>query len=146
MRETVVCWFKMPFLPSKRKSQPKKDDQISGIIPSSANAATSSSTTTTSALASSPLVAAAAASLPPPPLSGMNRPSSYSSSSSRRSTASSSNGEAHREPPKLIFHCQLAHGSPTGLISGFSNVKELYQKIADCFEIPVNTVRKSCHL
>ncbi|KAL9914956.1 PDZ domain-containing protein GIPC1 isoform X2 [Glossina fuscipes] len=31
--------------------------------------------------------------------------------------------------PQLIFHCQLAHGSPTGLITGFSSVRELYQKI-----------------
>ncbi len=37
--------------------------------------------------------------------------------------------------PKLVFHCQLAHGSPTGLISGFTNVKELYHKIAECYEI-----------
>lgn len=40
----------------------------------------------------------------------------------------------------LIFHCQLAHGSPTGLISDFSNVRELYQKIADCYELPVEEV------
>uniref|UniRef100_A0A0B6ZHG5 PDZ domain-containing protein n=1 Tax=Arion vulgaris TaxID=1028688 RepID=A0A0B6ZHG5_9EUPU len=39
--------------------------------------------------------------------------------------------------PKLVFHCQQAHGSPTGIISGFTNVKELYQKIADCYDIPV---------
>lgn len=43
--------------------------------------------------------------------------------------------------PKLIFHCQLAHGSPTGLISGFSNVRELYQKIAECYEFPTEEVR-----
>lgn len=43
--------------------------------------------------------------------------------------------------PQLVFHCQLAHGSPTGLISGFSNVKELYSKIAEVFEIPANEVR-----
>ncbi|KAL2717202.1 PDZ domain-containing protein GIPC3 isoform X2 [Vespula squamosa] len=36
----------------------------------------------------------------------------------------------------LVFHCQLAHGSHTGLISGFSNVRELYQKIAECYDIP----------
>lgn len=42
--------------------------------------------------------------------------------------------------PKLVFHCQQAQGSPTGLISGFSNVKELYQKIADCYEFPVDDV------
>ena len=43
--------------------------------------------------------------------------------------------------PKLVFHCQLAHGSPTGIISGFTNVKELYQKIADCYDLPVTEVR-----
>ncbi|XP_072219060.1 PDZ domain-containing protein GIPC2 [Leuresthes tenuis] len=37
--------------------------------------------------------------------------------------------------PKLVFHTQLAHGSPTGRIEGFSNVKELYAKIADVFDI-----------
>ncbi|XP_077471312.1 PDZ domain-containing protein GIPC2 isoform X1 [Stigmatopora argus] len=37
--------------------------------------------------------------------------------------------------PKLVFHTQLAHGSPTGRIEGFSNVKELYAKIADAFNI-----------
>jgi hypothetical protein len=42
--------------------------------------------------------------------------------------------------PKLVFHCQQAHGSPTGLISGFSNVRELYQKIADCYEFPAEDV------
>lgn len=42
--------------------------------------------------------------------------------------------------PKLVFHCQQAHGSPTGIISGFTNVKELYQKIADCYDIPASEV------
>lgn len=37
--------------------------------------------------------------------------------------------------PKLVFHCQQAQGSPTGIISGFTNVKELYQKIAECYDI-----------
>lgn len=37
--------------------------------------------------------------------------------------------------PKLVFHCQLAQGSPTGIISGFTNVKELYEKIAACYDI-----------
>lgn len=42
--------------------------------------------------------------------------------------------------PQLVFHCQLAHGSPTGLISGFANVRELYQKIAEYFEFPAGEV------
>lgn len=42
--------------------------------------------------------------------------------------------------PPLVFYCQLAHGSPTGLISGFNNVRELYQKIADCYDIPMEEV------
>lgn len=41
---------------------------------------------------------------------------------------------------QLVFHCQQAHGSPLGLISGFSNVKELYQKIAECYDFPPEDV------
>ncbi|XP_045474060.1 PDZ domain-containing protein GIPC3 [Harmonia axyridis] len=40
----------------------------------------------------------------------------------------------------LQFHCQLAHGSPTAFVSGFSNVRELYQKIAECFEFPPSDI------
>lgn len=114
----------MPIFPPRRKSQTKKDDSTSGIIPSALDttAAASSSTNTNSSTAITS--------------------SRHPTSSSHRSTASSSNGDTRNEPPKLIFHCQLAHGSPTGLISGFSNVRELYQKIADCFEIPVSTVNR----
>lgn len=43
--------------------------------------------------------------------------------------------------PKLVFHTQLAHGSPTGRIEGFSNVKELYVKIAEAFKIMPAEVR-----
>lgn len=46
--------------------------------------------------------------------------------------------------PKLVFHTQLAHGSPTGRIEGFSNVKELYAKIAEAFNISAPEV--SAHL
>ncbi|XP_072396557.1 PDZ domain-containing protein GIPC1-like [Diabrotica undecimpunctata] len=35
----------------------------------------------------------------------------------------------------LQFYCQLAHGSPTAFVSGFSNVRELYGKIGECFEM-----------
>lgn len=51
--------------------------------------------------------------------------------------------ESSVSKPQLVFHCQLAHGSPTGLISGFASVKELYQKIAECYDFPVDEV--SCH-
>ncbi|XP_059424946.1 PDZ domain-containing protein GIPC3 isoform X2 [Carassius carassius] len=37
--------------------------------------------------------------------------------------------------PRLVFHTQLAHGSPTGRIHGFTNVRELYAKIAEVFDI-----------
>ncbi|KAK5970647.1 PDZ domain-containing protein [Trichostrongylus colubriformis] len=36
---------------------------------------------------------------------------------------------------KLKFCCQLAHGSPTAIISNFTSVDELFQSIADCFNI-----------
>ncbi|KAF5929010.1 hypothetical protein HPG69_018189 [Diceros bicornis minor] len=42
--------------------------------------------------------------------------------------------------PRLVFHTQLAHGSPTGRIEGFSNVKELYGKIAEAFRLPAAEV------
>ncbi|NXK79574.1 GIPC3 protein, partial [Amazona guildingii] len=42
---------------------------------------------------------------------------------------------APRTRPRLVFHTQLAHGSPTGRIEGFTNVKELYAKIAEVFGI-----------
>lgn len=41
---------------------------------------------------------------------------------------------------QLVFHCQLAHGSPTGLITGFASVRELYKKIAECYDIPVEDI------
>ncbi|XP_066479976.1 PDZ domain-containing protein GIPC2 [Tiliqua scincoides] len=40
-----------------------------------------------------------------------------------------------RRPIQLVFHTQLAHGSPTGRVEGFASVKELYAKIADAFHI-----------
>lgn len=45
-----------------------------------------------------------------------------------------------QQRPKLVFHCQQAHGSPTGIISGFSNVKELYQKISECYDMNVEDI------
>lgn len=42
--------------------------------------------------------------------------------------------------PKMEFYCQLAHGSPTGFIAGFTSVRELYTKIAECYEISTNDI------
>jgi PDZ domain-containing protein GIPC len=50
--------------------------------------------------------------------------------------------KAAQPPPTLVFHCQLANGSPTGLITGFSSVKELYQKIAECYDFGVDEVNQ----
>lgn len=47
--------------------------------------------------------------------------------------------------PRLIFHTQLAHGSPTGRIEGFSNVRELYTKIGEAFGIPPAEVGPRVH-
>lgn len=46
-----------------------------------------------------------------------------------------------RARPRLVFRTQLAHGSPTGRIEGFTNVKELYGKIAEVFGISPTEVR-----
>ncbi|XP_043861366.1 PDZ domain-containing protein GIPC2 [Dromiciops gliroides] len=37
--------------------------------------------------------------------------------------------------PRLVFHTQLAHGSATGQVEGFSTIHELYAKIAQAFDI-----------
>ncbi|KAJ7308360.1 hypothetical protein JRQ81_008899 [Phrynocephalus forsythii] len=42
--------------------------------------------------------------------------------------------------PRLFFHTQLAHGSPTCKIEGFTNVKELYGKIAEAFGISATEI------
>ena len=63
-----------------------------------------------------------------------------SSSSGRVESPTTENNNPVVNRPKLVFHCQQAQGSPTGLISGFSNVKELYQKIADCYGFSVGDV------
>ena len=59
--------------------------------------------------------------------------------------ATNQNDDADESPspqkPKLAFHCQQAHGSPTGIITGFTNVRELYQKIAECYDFASSDVR-----
>lgn len=50
------------------------------------------------------------------------------------------NADPPMSKPKLVFHCQQAHGSPTGVISEFTNVKELYQKIAECYDLTPNQI------
>lgn len=46
-------------------------------------------------------------------------------------------------PPEqfdMVFHCQLAHGSPTRQIRDFTNVKQLYESIAKAFGIKTTDV------
>ncbi len=127
----------MPIFSLKRKSS--KKNKSNGILAS----ASLPPEPTNSASSLPPTNSASSL---PPKTSADSLPPTFSdkppvNKNSRSTTNNSSNTHKYREEQKLIFHCQLAHGSPTGLISGFSNVKELYQKIADCFEIPVQTVR-----
>lgn len=46
--------------------------------------------------------------------------------------------EARVQP--FSFACELAHGSNQVRISGFANIPELYQRIAETFSIPVSRV------
>ena len=55
--------------------------------------------------------------------------------------AASPTPAAPRARPRLVFRTQLAHGSPTGKIEGFTNVRELYAKIAEAFGIAPTEVR-----
>lgn len=75
--------------------------------------------------------------LPPIPTNGHHSlpPSTPSRHHHPTPSSNSAASVAKVTQPKLVFHCQQAHGSPTGLISGFTNVKELYEKIAECYDI-----------
>ena len=68
---------------------------------------------------------------PPPPMASQRNTELPSMSQAAAATA------RHRE---LVFHAQLAHGSPTKKIMEFSNVKELYQRIAEAFGISSSEV------
>ncbi|RWS03326.1 PDZ domain-containing protein GIPC3-like protein [Dinothrombium tinctorium] len=50
------------------------------------------------------------------------------------------NSTANSLISKLSFPCQLAHGSPTVFVSGFSSMRQLYEKIAECFDIPSSEI------
>ena len=71
------------------------------------------------------------------PDKAMNDKSNGSAAGAEQGTG----GSAPRS--KLVFHCQQAHGSPTGIISGFSNVKELYARIADAYDMEASEVGRA---
>lgn len=53
-------------------------------------------------------------------------------------------GGCSPEPARqLVFHVQLAHGSATGRVQGFTSNLELYQQIAGVFGLGVSEVRRS---
>ena len=64
------------------------------------------------------------------------------SNGATHTSGGSGEAPASKSRPKLVFHCQQAHGSPTGLISGFTNVKELYEKIAEAYDMQPAEVTK----
>ena len=79
--------------------------------------------------------------------SGGKFSSNNSKNSQTDNTATNQNEDIDDNPspqkPKLAFHCQQAHGSPTGIITGFTNVRELYQKIAECYDFSPSDVSRS---
>lgn len=48
--------------------------------------------------------------------------------------------EAPQEAFDMVFHVQLAHGSPTKQVRDFTNVKQLYESIAKAFGIATNAI------
>lgn len=44
------------------------------------------------------------------------------------------------EPFDMVFHCQLANGSPTRQVRDFTNVKQLYESIAKAFSIATTDI------
>jgi len=115
----------MPLFKHKRREEWSSPEPPNGRA--SANGGSASPASLHSSAASTPR----ASPTPPTP-----RPPSNGDAPQRKS---------HKQPPpdsrpRLVFHCQQAQGSPTGIISGFTNVKELYQKIADVYDIPANDI------
>lgn len=45
------------------------------------------------------------------------------------------------KPQRLVFSAFLAHGSPPAKVEGFTNVKELYEKIGEGFSMPASEVK-----
>ncbi len=56
------------------------------------------------------------------------------------------NGAMGSKVQPFSFACELAHGSNQVRISGFANIPELYQRIAERFNIPVSQVRTLLYL
>lgn len=48
--------------------------------------------------------------------------------------------QAAPETFDMVFHVQLAHGSPTRQVRDFTNVKQLYESIAKAFSIATNDI------
>lgn len=71
-----------------------------------------------------------------------NRKSAQKTKDDHHGAASVHKHNEHDEQVKqsLVFHCQQAQGSPTGLVSNFSNVRELYQRVADCYDFSSDEV------
>lgn len=73
-----------------------------------------------------------------PPLTSNNNEMEYNNKAHKQQNGVSPVSPVSKNT--LQFHCQLAHGSPMAFVSGFSNVKELYTKIAECFDMEPSEV------
>ncbi|EGD79860.1 GIPC PDZ domain-containing protein [Salpingoeca rosetta] len=54
--------------------------------------------------------------------------------------AAPSGAQQPAEAFDMVFHCQLAHGSPTKQIRDFTNVKQLYEAIAKAFGLSTGDI------
>lgn len=59
---------------------------------------------------------------------------------SGRSSRNGNSSVAEARVQPFSFACELAHGSNQVRVSGFANIPELYQRIAESFSIPVTQV------
>jgi hypothetical protein len=75
---------------------------------------------------------------PPPQRRGQQQQQQQQSSSQLLQIRSRPNKSQMRP---MLFHCQLAHGGPIGVITGFNNTRDLYRKIAECYDIEPSEVR-----
>jgi len=83
------------------------------------------------------------------PIFGGKKPKTPNESSQHADTLDVAVGASEEPTPdtspayrrrKVQFYCQLAQGSPTGIISDFADIKELYSEVASCYGIDASEV------
>lgn len=123
--------FKMPFF-SKKKGDKKKNGGLADPVTNAQSYNGAGDTPTHSPYADDPSSRA----LPTLPA---DAPAGQHSTPGKQPAMN--NAPPPPKPQRLVFSAFLAHGSPPAKVEGFTNVKELYEKIGEGFSMPASEVK-----